>query len=326
MFPEDPDPIGDMQCLFSVKSSIPFLVESKKFPVNFSEHIYFTEEAVGDYINIPSSLKEDFEYNIFLKRMKVSEMGSQTVFKISSDEYPEMVIFRDLVKIPSVAIDYKFIEGGYHKTILTFHHTHLTDVSRFMFKARKTLGNGIPEYLGPNRGFNFVLEKALKAERVVACIISMKAPVSESKEMNHIFSSKWTRRLRYSNSNLNNDFLYRINTAVTSDNNIFEVISRKDGIYRATTASEVSLFYSKLLFEHYNPMFYQYHEYDGNTLRICGAVSQSYERTLLNVVSDSAKRFPKLGIKLSYVAPVIPGNSAIRPTPGNEKMLMAINP
>ncbi len=326
MFPEDPDPIGDMQCLFSVKSTIPFLVESKKFPVNFTERIYFTEEAVGDYINIPSSLKVDFEYNIFLKRMRVSEMGSQTVFKISSDEYPEMEIFRDLVKIPSVAIDYKFIEGGYHKTIFTFHHTHMTDVSRFMFKARKALGNGLPEYLGPNRGINFVMQKALKAESVMAFVISLKAPASESEEIDLLFSSKWTRRLRCSNSDLNNDFLYRIDAADTTGKNIFEVISREDGIYRATTASEISLFYSKLLFEHYNPMFYQYHEYDGNTLRICGAVSQSYVRTLMYVVYASAKRFPKLGIKLSYVAPVTTGNSAMRPIPGNKEIQIANSP
>ena len=73
-------------------------------------------------------------------------------------------------------------------------------------------------------------------------------------------------------------------------------------------------------------MFYQYHEYDGNTFRICGAVSQSYERILLNVVSDSAKQFPKLGIKLSYLASVTAGNSAIRPTPGNKEIRMINSP
>ncbi len=315
MFPENPDPIGDMQCIFSVKSSIPFLVESKRFPVNFSEQIFFTEETVGDYISIPASMQSDFEYSIFLKRMNVSEIGSQIVFKISSDEYPEMEIFRDLIKIPSVVIDYKYVEAGFHKTMFTFHHNHLLDVSRFMFKARRTLGNGMAEYLGPNRGFDFVLQKALKADKVVAGIISLEAPENESEEIGRLFACPWTRRLRYSNGLSSDDFIYRIDEAHKCDRNIFNAISEEEGIYRATIASEISIFYSRLLYEYYNPMFYQSHEYDGETLRIFGAVSESYARTMMNIVSEAASQFPQLGIKLVYVAPVAPGTVETKTKP-----------
>lgn len=314
MFPENPDPIGDMQCVLSVRSSIPFLVESRKFPMNFSEHLYFTDEEVGEYINIPSTMKGDYEYNIFLKRMEVSEMGDLMVFRISSEEYPEMQIFRELVKIPSVVIDYKYVEGGNHKTIFSFHHSHALDVSRFIFKLRKTFGNGIPEYFGPNRGFSFILEKAGKAEKIVAGVLSMKAPMAESDQMRGLFASRWIRRARYTAGGSTNDFLYRVADPEGINKKMFQRISGKENIYRATTASDISIFYSKRVFEHFSPMFYQYHEFDGNNLRICGLASESYERIIMEIVYGAVKEFPQLDIKMTYAAQVSPTSNGVHQT------------
>ncbi len=316
MFPEDTDPVGDMQCVFAVKSSIPFLVESRKFPFSFSEHMYFTDKAVGEYINVPSYLKKDYEYSIFLKRMQVSEMGDLSVFKITSDEYPEMEIFRELIRIPSVAIDYKYIEGGYHKTVFTFHHTHAMEVSRFIFNARKALGNGIPEYFGSNRGLNYTLEKASKAERLVSGVVSVKPPVSDSDQMKALFATRWIRRLRYTTWENSNDFLYRVDDSAKLSGEIFKSVSEKEKIYTATTASKISVFYSKMLSEHYNPMFYQYHEFDGTLLRICGIISESYGRTFLGIVSDTVKNFPKYDIRVAYLSPIHPRYELINPAIG----------
>lgn len=306
MFHEIPDPIGDMQCVFSVKSSIPFLVESRKFSRNFSEHLFFTEKEVGEYINIPSTLKGDQGYNIFLKRMQVSEMGSLTVFKISSEEYPEMEVFRELLKIPSVVIDYKYIEGGYHKTIFTFHHSQMNEVSRFIFNARRILGNGLPQYLGPNRGLNYVLENAVKAEKVLRVVFSMKAPIADSDQTKALYSAKWARRLRYTDGHFKNESLYRIRAESWTPPEIYRKISEEEGIYIATAASEISRFFSKMLFEKYNPMFYQYHVFDGNDLRISGLVPVSYERTILEIVHEAVKKFPLLDISLNYLSQILP--------------------
>ena len=304
MFPEDTDPVGDMQCVLAVKSSIPFLVESRKFPFNFSEHLYFTDKVVGEYINVPSNLKKDYEYSIFLKRMQVSEMGDITVFKITSEEYPEMEIFRKLISIPSVVIDYKYIEKGYHKTVFTFHHSHVQEVSRFFFNARRTLGNGIREYFGPNRGPNFTLEKASKAEGFFSCVISARPETADSDRMKALFATKWKRRLRYISWDSTNNYLYRIADPSQISGETFKPVSVEDRIYGGSTVSDVSLFYSRRLYEHYNPMFFQYHEFDGALLRICGIVSESYERTLLQIVHEAVRKFPEYGIKVTNWSPI----------------------
>lgn len=300
MFPEDPDPIGDMQCILSVKSSIPFLVESKNFPVSFSEHMYFTDREVGEYINVPSNLKASFGMNIFLKRMEVSEVGGLLIFKISSADYPEMEVFRELVSIPSAVIDYKFIEQGYHKTLFTFHHSHMQEVTRFIFNARRALGNGVPEYLGPNRKFRGVMELAARSEGLWSGVISARSPEGESEEMEKLFSASWARRPRFTGGEETNDFLYRIHGPQVAEGGIFECISVEDGVYRALTASNVSQFYSRKLFQNYNPMLYQYHEFDGETLRICGVVSESYIKTFLESVSEAREKFPEYDIRLAY--------------------------
>ncbi len=300
MFPNDLDPIGDMQCVFSVKSSIPFLVDSRKFPISFSEHLYFTENGVEEYINVPSYLKNDNEYNIFIKRMQVSEVGSNMVFKLSSDDYPEMETLRDLIKIPSVIIDYKYVEGGYHKIIFTFHHSHIQEVSKFIFDARKKFKFGVPEYFGPNRGINYVLEKAQTSGSIIAGAITLNSPKKESEFMKELFSTKWVRRARYTDGSNRCDYLYRIPDSSSINNEVFTSVSGEDKIYGANKTSEISLLYSRLSLERYNPMFYQYHEHDGENLRICGLIPENYRNTMIETIAETSERFPQLDVRLTY--------------------------
>ncbi len=300
MFPNDPDPIGDMQCIFAVKSNIPFLVESRKFPISFSEHLFYTDDEVGEYINVPAFLKKDYEYGIFIKKMQVSEIGSNMVFKISSQDYPEMETLRELIKIPSVAIDYKYIEGGYHKTMFTFHHSHMKEVTKFIFNARRSFGYGFPEYIGPNRGLRFVIEKAQTSGNIVASSLTINPPRNESEKMKELFSTNWVRRARYTSKSRTDDFIFRIQDPESINHQVFREISGEDRIYGANITSGIYLLYSKLVFEHYNPMFYSYHEYNGQNLRICGLIPENYGGTVVESVAETVKEFPDLDVKLTY--------------------------
>lgn len=295
------DPIGDMQGVISLQSDIPALELSKKFRFKFSEHLYFTKDEVAEYLYVPVSMRKDFETMIFLNEMKAVEEGGLVIAKISSRDHPEMEIFRGLINIPSVVLDYKLLDGGVHKTYFSFHHSHLREVSEFLFEARKKIGPFIPEYLGKSQGFAWLLETQVSTEPMYHLEASLKVPQEELGKEEQVFKGTWLRRPRFSSGDTIADSLYRVHEWNRPDKSgVFEEISEEENIYRALSGSALSKLYTKSLAENFDPLICQYQKFDGEFLTMGGIVSRSYLKTMMSILSSISKRFPEWDLHLLF--------------------------
>ncbi len=300
MYSSVEDTIGDMQASILVKSLIPGFEVSRKFHINIPEHLYITEEEVGEYLFIPASLKRDREMALFLSKFDAQEQGDFYIVKLSSQDYPEMTIFRDLVKIPSAILDYKAMECGYHKFQFTFNRHDIHEVSEFIFHSREKIPTLEAEYLGRSRGFNWILERASSVEPLLSLEVSISVPEANLATMGPLRYRKWIRRPRFNGSTDFVDALYRIDDTdglETIPN--FHRISPDDNIYRVVTGTELAVLNDSRIMKNFNPLLYQQHEFDGKTLKIRGIVSQNYSSSLMSSISDASRAFPEWHISLT---------------------------
>lgn len=295
------DPIGDMQGVISLVSDIPALQLSRKFNFKFSEHMYFTKDEVAEYLYVPISMRKDFETMLFLNEIKAVEEEGLLIAKISSRDYPEMDEFRKLIEIPSVVIDYKLLDKGVHRTYFSFHHSHLREVSEFLFNARKRIENLMLDYIGASRGLAWLIEAAVSTEPLYHVEASLDVPKTEISRADQVFNGNWIRRPRYTSGDEEADALYRMRDDGHSGvSAIFQTISQDDAIYRARGGSALSRYYSKTLVENFDPLICQYQRYENGTLLMGGVVSKSYFKTILGILSETSERFPEWNIKLMF--------------------------
>ncbi len=300
MYSSTEDTIGDMQASVIVRSMIPGFEISKKFHMSIPEHLYINNEEVGEYLFIPEYLKNDRDTALLLSKFHIEEIGDFCILKLSSKEYPEMNIFKELVKIPSVILDYKAMESGFHKFHFTFSRNDLKSVSEFIFDSKRKIPTFEVEYLGKSRGFNWVIEKAGEVESLFAIEISITMPESKLESMGNFRNIKWKRRPRYNGPSDSMDALYRIQGRETLHNNgTFQRISLENHIFRAVTGNELWQFNSIRSLENFYPILYQTHEFDGENLKIRGIVSQNYSKTLMESISEVNSKHPGWNVSLT---------------------------
>lgn len=295
-------PLTDMQGIFSVRSDISVLELTRKFNFRFPEHLFFTESEVGEYLYIPASQKKNFESTILINKMKAAEKDGVLVARIGSGEHPEMEVLRRLIEIPSVAIDYKVLDNGVHRTYFSFHHSDLKQVSDFLLESRKSIPQLLPEYLGPAMGISRILDEAAPLEAMYFVVTSVNVPPEELGRESSLFSHPWVRRRRFLSGTLPPDFLYRIDGDIPVEfGRNFKPVSLEDHLYRSAGSNQISLFYSRRFAENFNPMFYEFNEFDGRYLNIGGFIPGDYTKTMIAIIAEAAEKFPDWGIRIASV-------------------------
>ncbi len=112
---------------------------------------------VEDLFYIPDISRDDRDMQMFLKESGATRSGDLMVFRVNEFDFDPLLLFEDLVAIPSVVINYKIFMAGTHIINFRFHSSNLDQVTNFMSRAFSTFKNFVID----NHGWNSyqVLEK-----------------------------------------------------------------------------------------------------------------------------------------------------------------------
>ena len=193
---------------------------------------------VEDLFYLSDTNPEDRDWQIFQKESGSTKSGDLWVFRTTEEDYEPLLLFNELVGIPSVVINYKIFMGGVHTVNFRFHSSNLSDISDFLARAFAEFKNLDLVYLGKTAGITAIFSELNRIMPLYYLSVNIHVPDSDMELVSQA-NIKWTREQKYKSSDSAYYAVYYFNEPVNQPPGILTAIDESHGLYYRKSSSKI---------------------------------------------------------------------------------------
>ena len=292
----------DMECTINVKTEMR-MFQFKTFattPVPAS--LTIGTGHVEDLFYIPDISRDDRDMQMFLKESGATRSGDLMVFRVNEFDFDPLLLFEDLVAIPSVVINYKIFMAGTHIINFRFHSSNLDQVTNFMSRAFSAFKNFEITFFGKTKGVRNIFAELNRILPLYYLSLTVHVPDTDIELVSRA-SIKWIREQKYKSKDGDYSAVYYFDGPVKKDPGLLTVIDEEHGIYcRKSQSRIISQYMADFISQSY-PSFLEIQSLSENQITIETIVSSGVVSQHLLTLKNLVAKFQNWDLEINSVIP-----------------------
>ena len=232
------DGIPDMECEATIVSELKVFRSLSDLVDHVPSFLYIDKNGVSiSYFIDKKEVKSARNLEIFKREFQCRSFGDLSYIVNEQAGMPSIQNYEKLLAIPSVVLNYKYLEDGVHHIIFNFSRKDLERFSELIMELKELLPGFSIAYLGENRGISRTLDIMKKVPGL--SYSSMKLEYDPGK-IGGIMKYKWIRKIRYNTPHSVTDAFYKFEDKIPKIEGL-NVVSEKHNLAQLNTHGDEML-------------------------------------------------------------------------------------
>ena len=232
------DGIPDMECEATIASELKIFRSLSDIVDHVPSFLYLDKNGISiSYFIDKKEVKSARNLEIFKREFQCRSFGDLSYIVNEQAGMPSIQNYEKLLAIPSVVLNYKYLEDGVHHIIFNFSRKDLERFSELIMELKELLPGFSIAYLGENRGISRTLDIIKNVPGL--SYSSMKLEYDPDK-IGEIMKYKWIRKIRYNTPHSVTDAFYKFEDKIPKIEGL-NVVSEKHNLAQLNTHGDEML-------------------------------------------------------------------------------------
>jgi AAA+ ATPase superfamily predicted ATPase len=259
--------------------------------------LFIRDQDIGAlYYFKASDVEGKRDVDIFLRTYNARKRGGVITLYATSKSFVEYRFIGDLIKIPSVVMNYVYVSGGRHFFNYRFHSSSLKEVSNLLLSENKPSSVQV-ESISMSRGLKQSLETFHKNAGLSVVVARSIPPKEEFTEDKNPMGSNWSREVKANDSEGRIRGVYYGAKEIKAE----DVLKISDGIYEADTDNPVLKYLSSKQDELIIPAISRFQTLINEDFTLVEVLPSLYKDDYIEMLSKASRLFPEWHLTLTEV-------------------------
>lgn len=250
-------------------------------------------EVQGSEINKP-------EIHALMSRIGREGNEGTRIIDIAGDGTDIPVIVEQLIKIPSIAIDFSELKKGRVFLYFRFHHNNLKEVSDALLNSVRLFEGFEIEYLSESKGLKSTIHKISELTNLYYMEMVTNPPKEEIySERNPVYGTAWTREIKHRYLGEIHGIYYTDKPAEDKFSHLLTKISDDGRVYYAVTGNPLIDYISEKENELGISTVSRIQKLEGDSFKIGIVLPEIHLKRHLNLLSEVSEKFPEWSLVLT---------------------------
>ena len=232
------DGIPDMECEVTIASELKVFRSLSDLVDHVPSFLYLDKNGISiSYFVDKKEVKSTRNLEIFKREFQCKTFGDLYYIVNEQSGMPSIENYEKLLAIPSVVVNYKYLQDAVHHIIFNFSRKDLERFSELILELKGLLPGFSIAYLGENRGISRTLDIMKKVPGL--SYSSMKLEYDPEK-IGGIMAYRWIRKIRYNTPHSVTDAFYKFEDKIPRIDGL-NVVSEKHNLAQLKTHGDEML-------------------------------------------------------------------------------------